>query len=92
MESNLQGHRAYFQSPYYAMMSARGQAISGGPSLPYADSCCSVPSYLPYHSYTGRPYEVPCVYHPTTYVDPQLQLAAFQGKYIENILTRKSPS
>lgn len=70
-------------------MSARGQAISSANSLPYADSCCNVPNYLPYHSYTGRPYEVPCVYHPSTYVDPQIQLAAFQGKSIKNTFIAK---
>lgn len=80
MESNLQGHHTYFQSPLYAMVSSRGQTISSPSGLPFSDGCCTVPSYIPYHSYTGRPYEVPCVYHPTTYVDPQLQLAAFQGK------------
>lgn len=83
MESNLQGHRTYFQSPFYAMMSAHGQTISNANSLPYVDSCCSVPGYLPYHSYTSRPYEVPCVYHPSSCADPQLQLAAFQGKNIK---------
>lgn len=84
MESNLQGHphRTYFQSPFYAMVSPRVQNISSASSLPYAaaDSCCTVPSYLPYHSFGSRPYDVPCVYHPASYVDPQLQLAAFQGK------------
>lgn len=80
MESNLQGHHTYFQSPLYAMVSSRGQTISSSSGLPSPEACCTVPSYIPYHSYTGRPYEVPCVYHPNSYVDPQLQLAAFQGQ------------
>lgn len=97
MEGNLQGHHTYFQSPLYAMVSSRGQTISSSSGLPFPEACCTVPSYIPYHSYTGRPYEVPCVYHPTSYVDPQLQLATFQGKtrltfqhfYLTKILLRR---
>ncbi|KAL9956387.1 hypothetical protein ACROYT_G037854 [Oculina patagonica] len=82
-----------YQSPFYAMVSPRGQNISSASSLPYAaDACCSVPSYLqPYHhSFASRPYEVPCVYHPSSYVDPQLQLAAFQGqRFLDHLRPHK---
>lgn len=90
METNFQGHHTYFQSPLYAMVSPRGQSISSNSGLPFPDSCCSVPSYLPYHSFTGRPYEVPCVYHTTSYVDPQIQLAAFQGqRFLDHLRPHK---
>lgn len=92
MENNLQGTRTFFQSPFYAMVSPRVQNISSASSLPYAaaDSCCSVPSYLPYHSFASRPYDVPCIYHPASYVDPQLQLAAFQGqRFLDHLRPHK---
>ncbi|PFX30650.1 Homeobox protein unc-4 [Stylophora pistillata] len=74
------------------MVSPRVQNISSASSLPYAaaDSCCSVPSYLPYHSFANRPYDVPCVYHPASFVDPQLQLAAFQGqRFLDHLRPHK---
>lgn len=87
--------KSFYQSPFYAMVSPRGQNLSNAANLPYAtaDTCCSVPSYLSaayHHSFAGRPYEVPCVYHPTSYVDPQLQLAAFQGqRFLDHLRPHK---
>ena len=83
METNLQGYRTYFQSPFYSMVSSHGQNPSSMRNRPYgSDPCCTVPTYLPHHAVGNRPYDIPCVYHSGTYVDPQFPLAVFQGKNI----------
>lgn len=84
MENNIQGHPQFYQSPLYTMVTSHGPNLPSPSALPPGyDTCCIPTTFLPYHSSAlgPRPYDLPCVYHPSSYLDPQRNsFASFQGK------------